>query len=80
MFYINLRKIREILKVLTKKQTELSRIELLQGNESHNFKLLFFKKHVMEAKRTQEFPLGQAQALVLAGIQVGVHTSLKDLT
>lgn len=69
-------KIREILKVL--KKTELSRI-VLQGNESHNFKLLFFKKHVIEAKRAQELPLGQAHALVLTGIQVGVHTSLKVL-
>lgn len=43
------KKLREILKVLTKKQTELSRI-VLQSNESHDCKFLFFKKQTKKKR------------------------------
>lgn len=40
----------------------------------------FFKKHVIEAKRAQELPLGQAHALVLTGIQLEFIPASKYLT
>lgn len=83
MFYINLRKIKNKgdFKGSHKKTDRAFKNRTAYRVMNHTIlSYFFFKKHVMEAKRTQEFPLGQAQALVLTGIQVGVHTSLKNLT
>lgn len=76
MFYIisGKNKIKEDFKVLTKKQTELSRI-VGQGNDSHHSKVTLRKgKTPVVRVKGAEAPI-----LTLTGIQVGVHTSLKHL-
>lgn len=72
-------KMREICKGSHKKNRQSFQEQYCRAMNHTILSYFFFLKHVIEAKRAQELPLGQAHALVLTGIQVGVHTSLKYL-